>query len=152
MTIIDRGLASQKSTSYRNARFAAQLVAVAGGGAHSLALKTDGTVAGWGNDYYGQRSAPSGLSNVTIEDNAITNTGTNNYLINVGGTNIMIQNNDLSGRDASTPGDGCDAACSFEPGPIQPAGRCSASPAPASAPGGLLVLLALLGLMLSRRR
>jgi hypothetical protein len=54
----------------------------------------------------------SGLSNVTIEDNKITNTGTNNYLVNVGGTNITIQNNDLSGRDASTPGDGCDVAVS----------------------------------------
>jgi hypothetical protein len=40
------------------------VIAVAGGGFHSLALKTDGTVAAWGDDYYGQTDAPAGLSNV----------------------------------------------------------------------------------------
>ena len=37
---------------------------IAGGYAHSLALKEDGTVVGWGWDYYGQATAPSGLTDV----------------------------------------------------------------------------------------
>jgi hypothetical protein len=40
------------------------VVALAGGGAHSLALKADGTVAAWGANFSGQCSVPSGLSNV----------------------------------------------------------------------------------------
>jgi hypothetical protein len=39
-------------------------VAIAAGGQHSLALKSDGTVAGWGYDYYGQVTPPAGLSGV----------------------------------------------------------------------------------------
>jgi hypothetical protein len=38
---------------------------VAAGGFHSLALKSDGTVIGWGDDSYGQTSPPAGLSGVT---------------------------------------------------------------------------------------
>lgn len=41
-----------------------QVVAVAGGRQHSLALKSDGTVVAWGDDSDGQSSVPSGLSNV----------------------------------------------------------------------------------------
>ena len=41
-----------------------QVVAVAGGRRHSLALKSDGTVVAWGDDSSGQSSVPSGLSNV----------------------------------------------------------------------------------------
>jgi alpha-tubulin suppressor-like RCC1 family protein len=40
------------------------VVAVAGGGRHSLALKSDGTVTAWGYNYYGQINVPLGLSNV----------------------------------------------------------------------------------------
>ena len=32
--------------------------AIAGGGSHSLALKNDGTVIGWGNNDYGQITIP----------------------------------------------------------------------------------------------
>ena len=32
------------------------VTAIAGGGFFSLALKTDGTVWGWGNNFYGQAS------------------------------------------------------------------------------------------------
>ncbi len=39
--------------------------AIAAGGAHSLALKSDGTVVAWGDNSAGQRSVPSGLSGVT---------------------------------------------------------------------------------------
>ncbi|MCX6874714.1 MAG: cadherin-like beta sandwich domain-containing protein [Verrucomicrobia bacterium] len=38
---------------------------VAAGAYHSVALKTDGTVAAWGNNSYGQTNLPSGLSGVT---------------------------------------------------------------------------------------
>lgn len=39
-------------------------IPVSGGDAHSLALKTDGTVIAWGYDTLGQSSVPSGLTNV----------------------------------------------------------------------------------------
>jgi von Willebrand factor type A domain-containing protein/Regulator of Chromosome Condensation (RCC1) repeat protein/Ig-like domain-containing protein/putative Ig domain-containing protein len=38
-------------------------VAVAGGTAHSLALKNTGAIAGWGDNTYGEASSPAGLSN-----------------------------------------------------------------------------------------
>jgi alpha-tubulin suppressor-like RCC1 family protein len=40
------------------------VVAVAAGGFHSLALNVDGTVIAWGQNGYGQASVPAGLSNV----------------------------------------------------------------------------------------
>jgi len=40
------------------------VVAIAAGGWHSLALKADGTVAAWGYNNYGQTNVPVGLSNV----------------------------------------------------------------------------------------
>jgi len=40
------------------------IVAVAAGRGHSLALRGDGTVLAWGFGYYGQTSVPAGLSNV----------------------------------------------------------------------------------------
>jgi hypothetical protein len=40
------------------------VVAVAGGGAHSLALEADGTVAAWGANWNGQCSLPTGLSDI----------------------------------------------------------------------------------------
>ncbi|MEK7678479.1 MAG: hypothetical protein AAB676_21845, partial [Verrucomicrobiota bacterium] len=42
----------------------ADVAAIAGGGGHSLALKSDGTVVAWGNNYYGQTNVPSDLTNV----------------------------------------------------------------------------------------
>ncbi len=38
--------------------------AIAAGGYHSLALKSDGTVISWGDNYYGQTEVPAGLSGV----------------------------------------------------------------------------------------
>jgi hypothetical protein len=35
-------------------------VAIAAGSAHSLALKSDGSIVGWGNNYYGQATPPAG--------------------------------------------------------------------------------------------
>ena len=40
------------------------MVAIAGGGYFSLALENNGTVVGWGDNRYGQGTAPAGLSNV----------------------------------------------------------------------------------------
>ncbi|MGD0580358.1 MAG: hypothetical protein ABSC08_15685, partial [Bryobacteraceae bacterium] len=40
------------------------VVAIAAGGAHSLALKGDGTVVAWGQNYYGETNVPAGLKNV----------------------------------------------------------------------------------------
>jgi hypothetical protein len=39
-------------------------MAISAGGAHSLALKNDGTVVGWGYNAYGQASPPGGLQGV----------------------------------------------------------------------------------------
>ena len=40
------------------------IIAIAAGGRHNLALKADGTVIGWGDNGSGQISIPAGLSNV----------------------------------------------------------------------------------------
>ena len=41
-----------------------QVIAIAAGPEHSLALQSSGTVAAWGNNTYGQSTVPSGLNNV----------------------------------------------------------------------------------------
>jgi len=41
------------------------VVAIAGGAAHSLILRADGTVTAWGDNSWGQRPVPPGLTNVT---------------------------------------------------------------------------------------
>src|ERR1017187_2114645 len=41
-----------------------EVVAIAGGGYYSLALRSDGTVVGWGQNNYGQINVPPGLTNV----------------------------------------------------------------------------------------
>ena len=40
------------------------VVEIASSGTHELALRTDGTVAAWGPDAYGQNTVPAGLTNV----------------------------------------------------------------------------------------
>jgi alpha-tubulin suppressor-like RCC1 family protein len=40
------------------------VVAVAGGGLHSLALRADGTLVAWGRNNFGQTNVPPGLTNV----------------------------------------------------------------------------------------
>jgi len=40
------------------------VIAVAAGAAHSLALRGDGTIIGWGKNDMGQITMPEGLSNV----------------------------------------------------------------------------------------
>src|SRR5215213_9030350 len=41
------------------------VTAISAGAIHSLALKSDGMVVGWGDDVWGQASVPAGLSGVT---------------------------------------------------------------------------------------
>ncbi|OYD66693.1 putative Ig domain-containing protein [Rhodococcus sp. OK302] len=64
--------------------------AVAGGEAHSLALKADGTITAWGNNAYGQATAPAGSGYIAIAaggthsvaltaNGTITAWGRNNY-------------------------------------------------------------------------
>ena len=40
------------------------VVAIAAGGWHSLALKSDGTLVGWGDNQYAELNTPAGLSNI----------------------------------------------------------------------------------------
>jgi hypothetical protein len=44
------------------------VIAIASGSYHALALKQDGTVVAWGDNSYGQTSLPPGLSNVVAID------------------------------------------------------------------------------------
>jgi hypothetical protein len=72
------------------------VVAVAAGMDHSMALRADGTVAVWGGNFYGQTNVPPGLSNVIAiaagfyhclalrNDGRVTAWGWNNY----GQTNV----------------------------------------------------------------
>ena len=59
-----------------------------------------------------------GLSNVTIEDNDLTDSGENNWIVTLAGNsnNIAVEDNDLSGLNDTTPGDGCDSAVYEEGG------------------------------------
>ena len=42
-----------------------RVTAIAGGGWHTAALKSDGTVVAWGDNQYGQTTVPTGLTGVT---------------------------------------------------------------------------------------
>jgi hypothetical protein len=69
------------------------------------------------NVVYNGGLSVSGLTNVTIEDSKLTNTGAGNFIVSISGNSngVTIQNNDLSGLDAVTAGHGCDGAI-FDPG------------------------------------
>ena len=58
------------------------MVAIAAGGAHSLALKADGTVVGWGYNDYGQANGAAAGSNVV----AIAAGGTHSLALKADGT------------------------------------------------------------------
>ena len=61
---------------------AQQQVRIAAGGTHSLALMTDRTVVGWGDDSVGQTTIPGGLSNVV----AIAAGGSHSLALKTDGT------------------------------------------------------------------
>ena len=61
------------------------VVAIAAGAAHSLALRADGTVIAWGSANYGQTNVPAGLANVV----AIAAAGT--YSIAITNTTSLPQ-------------------------------------------------------------
>jgi alpha-tubulin suppressor-like RCC1 family protein len=74
------------SNSFAGSRF----TTIAAGGSHSLALKSDGSIVGWGNDTYGQATPPDGNALIAIaaggyhslalkSDGSIIAWGRNNY-------------------------------------------------------------------------
>jgi len=65
---------------------------------HSLALKSDGTVVGWGNNSFGQVNIPAGLSGVV----AIAAGGTDSLALKSDGT-VVGWGTDLLGSGAETP-------------------------------------------------
>src|SRR4051812_6709794 len=59
---------SNNSSGQTNVNVPAALtnvVSIACGDAHTLALKADGTIIAWGNNAYGQTNIPTGLSSVS---------------------------------------------------------------------------------------
>ena len=76
------------------------VVSIGSGSYHFLALKSNGTVVGWGNNSYGQTNVPPGLSNVVAiaggsyhglalkSDGTVVAWGSTNYTVNNGKTNI----------------------------------------------------------------
>ncbi len=58
------------------------VTAIAGGGDHSLALQSDGTVVAWGYNAFGQTNVPSGMTNVT----AIAGGGSHSLALQSDGT------------------------------------------------------------------
>jgi hypothetical protein len=74
------------------------VVAIAAGESHSLALKIDGTVVGWGWNYYGQRP-PDGLAGVE----AIAAGGYHGLALKTDGT-VVGWGYDQYGQDTPPPG------------------------------------------------
>ena len=73
------------------------VVAIAAGGYHSLALKYDGTVVAWGDDSVGQTNVPPGLSNVV----AIAAGGFHSLALKADGT--LVTWGDNSAGQSSVP-------------------------------------------------
>jgi hypothetical protein len=70
--------------------FSDVVATASGGGSHSLALRTDGTVIAWGDNYSGQTTLPVGLSNVV----AVADGGGHSLALRGDGTVIGWGNND----------------------------------------------------------
>src|SRR6202008_4371632 len=65
---------------------------LSGGSAHSIALRTDGTVVGWGDNLYGRCTPPPGLSNVV----AVSAGSSHNLVLKSDGTVVAFGDNDLA--------------------------------------------------------
>lgn len=65
------------------------VIAIAAGTVHSLALKENGTVVGWGSDYYGQTIMPTNLNGVV----AIAAGGTHSLALKSDGTEKVLAKN-----------------------------------------------------------
>jgi Regulator of chromosome condensation (RCC1) repeat/F5/8 type C domain len=70
------------------------VTAIAAGGAHSLALKSDRTVVGWGQNNFGQTTIPAGLSDVI----AIVAGGSHSLALKSDGTVVAWGNNNYGQR------------------------------------------------------
>ena len=75
------------------------VVAIAGGGYHSLALQSNGTVVAWGYNSYGQTTVPPGLSNVV----AIAAGGWHSLALQSNGT-VVAWGDNASGQTNVPPG------------------------------------------------
>jgi Regulator of chromosome condensation (RCC1) repeat len=76
------------------------VIAIAAGEYHSLALKRDGTVVGWGWNIFGQINIPAGLSNVT----AIAAGGYHGLALESDGTVVGWGGENDYGQTTSPPG------------------------------------------------
>ena len=74
------------------------VIAIASGAWHSLALKADGTVLTWGNDWQGQCDVPAGLSGVL----AIAAGGYHSLAIRTDGTAVSWGNDDYGQSQVPT--------------------------------------------------
>ena len=75
------------------------VVSIATGYAHSLVLRSDGTMAAWGSDTYGEGAVPSGLSNAV----AIAAGYYYNLALRTNGT-VVAWGNNASGQTNVPPG------------------------------------------------
>ncbi|AKC82840.1 hypothetical protein IMCC26134_08760 [Verrucomicrobia bacterium IMCC26134] len=92
------------------------VVAIAADGYHSLALRSDGTVAAWGSNRYGQSTIPAGLNNVVAlaaggdyslalrSDGSVVAWGDNYYGQTTIPANIYLPATVSGSVDTSTPG------------------------------------------------
>ena len=78
------------------------LVAVAGGGSHSLGLKADGSIVAWGRNHYGQTNVPAPNSGfVAVAGGAFHRLG-----LQADGSNVAWGNNPSGQTDVPAPNSG----------------------------------------------
>lgn len=75
------------------------VIGISAGGYHCMALKSDGTVVGWGDNTYGETNVPAGLSNVV----AISAGWGNNMVLKNDGT-IVAWGYNSAGQTTIPPG------------------------------------------------
>ena len=75
------------------------VTAIAAGGTHSLALKSDGTVVAWGNNLYGESTVPADLTGVT----AISASGFHSLALKSDGT-VVAWGSNVAGEGIVPPG------------------------------------------------